>query len=84
MLMIKSHVLIAQMGSEDVDKVKDFKIGLKHSKAQYIRIADLAVANLSWLQGESEGGLTLERGVEAVACKCSGTVRMASGRRNRS
>jgi hypothetical protein len=54
MLIIRSQVLMAQMESEDVDKVRDFRMGLKPSNAQYIRIADLAVASLSWLRGESE------------------------------
>lgn len=45
---------MAHIESGEVDKVKDFRIGLKPSSAQYIRIADLAVANLSWLRGERE------------------------------
>lgn len=40
------------MESLVVDWVKDFKMGLKPSKAQYMRIADLAVAILCWFLGE--------------------------------
>lgn len=52
--MIISQELIAQMESGDVDRVNDFKIGLSPSRAQYIKIADFAVASLSWFRGESE------------------------------
>lgn len=43
---------MAQMESLVVDLVKDFKMGLRASSAQYIRMADLAVARRCWLRGD--------------------------------
>jgi hypothetical protein len=43
--LIKSnHVLKAQIESLVVERVKDFRIGLRPSRAEYIKAADLAVA----------------------------------------
>lgn len=44
MLIAISQQLIAQIESFEVDMVRDFRIGDRPSKAQQMRIADLAVA----------------------------------------
>ena len=43
--MISSHVAKAQMESDDVDFVSDFKIGDSPRSAKYISSADLKVFN---------------------------------------
>jgi hypothetical protein len=52
MLMHMSQQLMAQMESLVVDLVRDFRIGLSANSAQYIRMADLAVARRCWLRGD--------------------------------
>ena len=49
-----SHELIAQIESGDVDLVRDLRIGLSPSNAQYMSTADFAVASLSWLRGDRD------------------------------
>lgn len=45
MLTMSSQVAKAQIESDDVDLVSDFKIGESPSKAKYIKRADLNVFN---------------------------------------
>lgn len=51
--MHMSQQLIAQIESLAVDFVRDLRMGLRANSAQYIRMADLAVARRCWLRGDS-------------------------------
>jgi hypothetical protein len=54
MLMVKSAKAIVQIESEDVERVRDLRIGERPRRVKYIRRADLAVERRSEVRGENE------------------------------
>ncbi len=53
MLIAKRRKDIAQIESEDVERVKDLRMGLRPSNVKYMRSADLAVERRSEVLGEN-------------------------------
>lgn len=64
--MVSSQVDKAQMESEEVERVRDLRMGERPSNAQYIKRADFRVANRECCRGG--GGMGGESNVEFVLC----------------